>query len=399
MNFDTRIALFHTSFKVFGGAEEYFMYLLKVLISFGFYIDVYTLDNRNFNKLCRISGSNVRFFTIKPFANVYKFFGYESIYDFIFYSYSFSRFFNVVKKKYSLTINGKANEVPIEADICVVHYPLGYMLYHWDRVPLGAGVDPKYTSSNFFWKLYIQPFRIWFYRLSRRLKYCRVVVVNSRWVAGLLRELGGIDSVVVYPPIKNLGVCVKGVEKKNVIVTVSRFDPSKRLEGVLYVAGRIPEARFVLIGRVEDITSYRYYSYLRGLIEKFDLRNVYLLPNLGEEAKNAILSKAKIYFHPTIGEHFGIAVLEGLVRGAIPVVHRYSGSCTDIVRGGEYGYCYSTYKEAVKIIRYILHHDVQPSGIRNLENLLSEFSYDTFRRKFSRIINTLLEEKSCQRDS
>jgi hypothetical protein len=76
------------------------------------------------------------------------------IYDLIFDTYSLSRILKYERLDADIVINTKANEVPLEADVCVVHYPLGFTLYFWDRVPPGAGIDPKYVN-NLSWKLYI----------------------------------------------------------------------------------------------------------------------------------------------------------------------------------------------------------------------------------------------------
>jgi len=235
------------------------------------------------------------------------------MYDLIFDTYYLSKVIRLEASSTDVTINTKASEVPLEADVCVVHYPLGFALYYWNRVLLGAGVDPKYVSSM-FWKFYVQPFREWFYRLSDKgLRRCRAIVVNSKWTANLLEELGGLRSVVIYPPVDLTRFKPSiGVAKENIVVTVSRFDPSKNLEATLYIAKRIPHAKFVVVGRVSDRASYAYYRHIEKLRGRLKLSNLHLLPNLSEDVMKSILLRAKVYFHPTIGEHFGISVLEAL---------------------------------------------------------------------------------------
>jgi len=380
-----KATVIHPSFANFGGAELYAINVVKVLVEMGFSVKVYTLEEGDLLRYIGKLARSVKCIAVRPLLKT------SSFYDILLNAYSFLKVKRFVDFNSNIVINTKANEVPVEADVCVVHYPLGYALYHWDRVPLGAGVDPKYVSG-LFWRLYIQPFRVLFYRISRRLKSCKAIVTNSRWTAQLLKELGGMDSTVVYPPvdIDNPDLRTEEKGRESLVVTVSRFDPSKTLEAVLYVAKHVPEAKFVLMGRVSDEASYRYYHRMKSLRDGFSLRNVYLLPNLGDDAKKRILSKAKVYFHPTIGEHLGVAVLEGLAHGAIPVVHSFSGACIDIVRDSRYGYCYSTYKEAASIIENIIRYDMQPPSRNSLKSLLSEFSYETLRTRFSSLIKDVL---------
>ena len=377
-----KAVIVHRSFDILGGAELYALDVIRVLAGLGFDTRVYTLSMRG--SIDRLTPrGKVRFVLVRSHLRT------GSIYDLVLDTYNLSRALRHVGSDADIVVNSKANEIPLEADVCVVHYPLGFALHFWDRVPLGAGVDPKYVNS-LFWKIYIQMFREWFYELSvRGLRRCRVIVANSRWTAKLLEELSGLSSVVIYPPInlkyfKPLG----GVSKENMVVTISRFEPSKNIEAVLHVARGVRHAKFVVIGRVRDRASYTYYKSLEKLGERLGLSNLYLLPNLSEEAKRSFLSRAKVYFHPTIGEHFGISVLEALASGIIPVVSAFSGSCTDIVKSVGYGYCYNSYAEALEIIKELIsRRELEAPDNESLDKVLSTFSFEEFKKRFTDVIN------------
>jgi len=380
-----KVAIIHRSFDVLGGAELYALDVIRVLTGLGFDTRVYTLSVRG--SVDRITPpGRVRFVLVRPLLRT------GSIYDFVLDTYNLSRALKLKGSDVDIVVNTKASETPLEADVCVVHYPLGIALHFWDRVPLGAGVDPKYVNS-LFWKLYIQPFRGLFYELSNRsLCRCRVIVANSRWTAKLLEELSGLSSVVIYPPI-NIEYLKPpvGVSKENMVVTISRFEPSKNIEAVLHIAKIVQHAKFVVIGRVSDRASHTYYKSLEKLKERLGLSNLYLLPNLGEDAKRFILSRAKVYFHPTIGEHFGISVLEALALGATPVVSVFSGSCTDIVENVGYGYCYNSYAEALEIIKDLVsRRELEVPDAERLSKVLSMFSFEEFSRRFTEVINRVL---------
>lgn len=384
-----RVIVIHRSFNILGGAELYSFNVIRILASLGFSTKVYTLGmSSSISKL--VFSDRIKFMLVKPLLRT------GGIYDLIFDTYSLSRILKYERLDADMVINTKANEVPLEADVCVVHYPLGFTLYFWDRVPPGAGIDPKYVNS-LSWKLYIQPFREWFYMFSdRNLRRCRIIVANSRWTAKLLEKLGGLDSMVIYPPIDPEYLRLRtGVSKENVVVTISRFDPSKGIEAVLYMAKDIPQAKFIVIGRVSDRTSYNYYKSIKMLREKLGLSNLYLFPNLSEEAKRSILSRAKVYFHPAVGEHFGISVLEALASGAIPIVNKFSGSCIDIVEGSGYGFCYNSYAEALEIIKDMLSkEEFEAFNAEMLGKVLSKFSFEEFSKRFAEVIYRITRGKT-----
>lgn len=389
-----RVAVIHPSFSVYGGAEEYAVQVIRALSDLGHHVEVYLLSSKGLDRVKELADVCVRFFVLKPrLASIKR---VRTIYDFVIDTYVLCRCLEDLSLRYDLIVNTKANEVPIRADVCVVHYPLGFALYHWDRVFLGTGVDPKYASS-LFWKLYIQPFRILFYRLSQGIKKCKVVVSNSSWTAELLRDLAGIESIVVYPPLDVCSADSKDIreysKKLNLVVTISRFDPSKRLEAVLFVAKHVPKAHFLIIGRVDDEEALSYFRKLIKLRNILSLNNVMFIPNASNKIKQSLLSKAKVYFHPAIGEHFGISVVEALARGCVPVVHRFSGSCKDIVVNSKYGFCYDTYSEAAIIIKKIIDKDITIEGV---ENHLEKFTYKVFTEKIQQVVRYALRKKETR---
>lgn len=59
-----------------------------------------------------------------------------------------------------------------------------------------------------------------------------------------------------------------------------------------------------------------------------------------------LLGKSSVYVHPTIGEHFGIAVVEAMTAGLPVIVHRSGSPYHDIIaRRGKYGLHYISIAE------------------------------------------------------
>jgi len=108
---------------------------------------------------------------------------------------------------------------------------------------------------------------------------------------------------------------------------------------------------------------------------------------LSEDLKVRLLSKAKVYLHTMKYEHFGIAVVEAMAAGSIPIVHRYSGSWVDVVSRLEENirYSYTDYGECADIILRAL-SDWTPEKAKILSAYTERFNYENFKNSFSSII-------------
>lgn len=74
--------------------------------------------------------------------------------------------------------------------------------------------------------------------------------------------------------------------------------------------------------------------------------NVKIIPNPTEEQKVELFSKASVYLHTYMKEHYGIAVAEAIYFGCVPVVPKFGGPWIDITNSGEFGLGYGDYAEA-----------------------------------------------------
>ena len=66
------------------------------------------------------------------------------------------------------------------------------------------------------------------------------------------------------------------------------------------------------------------------------------------------MSISKVILHSRLYEHFGMAVVEGMAAGLVPVIHRSGGAWTDVIEYGRYGFGYVSINEAVKYIEKAL---------------------------------------------
>ncbi len=69
-----------------------------------------------------------------------------------------------------------------------------------------------------------------------------------------------------------------------------------------------------------------YFHFLGNLIKEWDIDNyVILKPNASLDELFKIIRRAKIYFHPKSGEHFGISIAESMAAGLAPIVPNIGG--------------------------------------------------------------------------
>ena len=120
---------------------------------------------------------------------------------------------------------------------------------------------------------------------------------------------------VVYPPV-NLGrfAAMRGRPKERRVATTGRFSPEKRHESAVRVMRRAG-ARWDAVGNARLQFQQAHLKRLRGMAGP----NMHFHVNASEEELDGVLGGAKVYLHPR-PESFGIAVVEAVAAGCIPVV-------------------------------------------------------------------------------
>jgi glycosyltransferase involved in cell wall biosynthesis len=132
-------------------------------------------------------------------------------------------------------------------------------------------------------------------------------------------------------------------------------------------------------------------------MDKLRLRNVELKPNLPRSQLRELLSKALFYLHPEFTEHFGIAVIEAMSAGCIPIVYRDGGAWHDAVSKVSEKLGYSNIGDVPKIVRQIEKERQLQEELRKRSIEVSKtFSYDNFKRSIVEKINYILKIKKMK---
>jgi glycosyltransferase involved in cell wall biosynthesis len=103
----------------------------------------------------------------------------------------------------------------------------------------------------------------------------------------------------------------------------------------------------------------------------------------------SIIRESRVYFHPMVGEHFGMAVVEAMVAGLIPVVPNEGGPAEFIPQQ----YHYNTIEQAAEIITYLFNHLSNTEQIK-ISDDVNKFSNSHYIKGFQTILNELLSHTS-----
>lgn len=159
------------------------------------------------------------------------------------------------------------------------------------------------------------------------------ILVNSRNVQVTLNKLFGIQSIVLYPPVKtSFGVIIK--RNPTYFVVVSRLDSTKGIELAIQACNHLGYS-LKIVGKSNDDA---YEAYLRGIAGK----NVEFLGLLSDEEIVKVYQYAKAFLFTARNEDFGIAPLEALAAG-VPVVSFYGGGPKETLVDGQTGVFFYNY--------------------------------------------------------
>ncbi len=370
-----KVCVIHNALNNVGGGERVCLAVIEALKSMGLEVTLITIEPTDWRLVQKIMRNIIRpdvEISVLPFR----------IRTFAIYLRLLSFLRLVAKKKLcDLIINTHGDVLPISADIIYMHYPTFAIVRK-------SPVNIKY-SKNTFWRLYFWPYERALNWLGRRMKW-KVLLTNSEFSRRAIKRYLGVDAIVIHPPVEINGFlkATNNMERENTVVLCGRYHPSKNYEFALQVASKLPNVKFVIIGTSEGKVSDAYFSKLYRMKKRLRLKNVRLLRNVPRDYQIEIYSRARIFMHTMRGEHFGIAVVEGMAAGLVPLVHKSGGAWLDIVDQGKYGLGYENVDEAIEAIEY---------GIKNYSWLREKaikrarmFSKNIFLKKFMRIVEMVL---------
>lgn len=288
------------------------------------------------------------------------------VYQRLVYSYFF---FKKLLREHELdfvVVTGGSTLVPkemAERTIVYVHYPVDLEVEH-----------KRYVNSSKK-KIYIMPWKF----ISKNLDYIKksTIITNSNYTRNAIRAAWGMDSAVIYPPCPQYSFPL--TEKQDIVCSLGRFTPEKEYETILKVAERMPQTRFELVGGVTPDKV----SYLESL-RKMAPANVVFHVNASLQEKMDVLKRSKVLLHAFVGEHFGIALVEAMSAGIIPVTHNSGAAKEDNLI--EERFRYETAEQALAAVKAAL----DSWGLQKAEQLresAKRFSSESFQENVKAFIS------------
>lgn len=190
-------------------------------------------------------------------------------------------------------------------------------------------------------------------------------LANSRFTADWVERLWGVPSRVLHPPVQMSDVITSGERR---VLSVGRFfDPTfghcKKQNVLMDAWERLEDAEELggwslqMIGGADGASR----DFVLDLRRRARGRRVDIAVNAPRTVLLDALASASILWHaaghgedaevhPDRFEHFGIAVVEAMSAGIVPVVHAAAGPI-EIVRDGIDGRWWRTVDELVEITR------------------------------------------------
>jgi len=235
-----------------------------------------------------------------------------------------------------------------------------------------------------------------------KLQKVRTVIVNSEFTKRFIDKKFHINSTILYPPL-NLPV-IKPRKKEKIILNVGRFGirnagSSYKKQEVLaktfqqMVKRGLKDWKLIFIMSVSESE--------QGKAETFaqshgDIPiNIIMNPDL--RVVSDMYNQASLYWHaagfgedlekyPDRAEHFGIATVEAMSYGVVPVVINAGGQ-PEIVTDGENGYLWRTTDELIdKSMRLITDPKLRETIAERAEKRSEAFDIKHFNASLEKIV-------------
>jgi glycosyltransferase involved in cell wall biosynthesis len=236
-------------------------------------------------------------------------------------------------------------------------------------------------------------------RLKARL--VNQVICNSKFTNKFALSQIGEKCVVVYPPV-DIEKFSPNEPKENIILTVGRFDNilnSKNQDILIELFKTLSQHnrswKFILAGgSLESPASNSFLQHLRSISEGYPIEFV-VNPKFSE--LKAIYEKSKIYWHaagfgidqiahPENTEHFGMAPVEAMASGLVPVVVN-KGGLGEIIQDHECGLLWDTDKDLLSYTQNLID---SPDLLKSMSNSAVTRSKQFSKESFISHINPFL---------
>ncbi|MGC2571499.1 MAG: glycosyltransferase [Candidatus Nitrosopolaris sp.] len=221
------------------------------------------------------------------------------------------------------------------------------------------------------------------------------VITNSEFSKMAISSALGLDNIcTLSPPIdidtfRNVTLANQDNKVKDIILVIARMAPHKKIENAIRLAKILKDKNIgkgmKIVGNLYEYY-FDYYLKIKQLVLDLGL-NDYITFEINANLNKllSIMQESRVYFHPMVGEHFGMAVVEAMAAGLITIVPSIGGPAEFVPQQ----YQFNTVEHAAEIITDVFNH-VPKTGRIKVNNEINKFSNSHFIEGFQTILNELL---------
>jgi glycosyltransferase involved in cell wall biosynthesis len=228
-------------------------------------------------------------------------------------------------------------------------------------------VDGVRRAKKLLWGK--QPSRDWFFALGSS-------------ILRDIRKRGYNNSSIAFPPCR---VSFRPrFPKKKQVIQAARIIPDKRLELYFEIASRLPDYRFILVGKNDQLSDSAFPGYAKRILSRLP-RNVIYVDALMRD-RPELLEESKIYLYTGNEPGIGLAMVEAMAAGCVPFSPVEVGAA-DVLRVSGVGELYRTIDEAVAKISILMERELDHEEINTISESADRFSSEAFKKWIKQITN------------
>jgi len=406
------VLIVHDDLNVCGGSERLAVTTIETLAQIGFNVDLATFTIPDVAKVQRQFGINVTGSIRKiHFTNLYSVLNMEGVlldvntdsYDIVMNTHADLLPFYEKHNDNDIAIKGKKSKI----NLTYCHYPLlPYQIRNGLYKTFLEKCIPDISSFSLD-KLFAKASSQYNLMMNNN-----TIITNSTFSAKAIKQLyHNVDPIVISPPVDTDKFCKANLsyrssydKKQNMLLVVSRFSADKEIENAITLAnllkdkclrGKIQKIKMVIAGNFSEL-NYKYVRFLEKMILDYGLQDyVELVFGASFDRLLDLMKKSKVYFHPLAGEPFGIAILEAMASGLIPVVPTIGGSSEFVPSE----YQYDTIQQAEDIIANILNEINYDNALVRSEkiiNIASKFSIENYKKNLNNITDYVIKTSKVE---
>ena len=209
-------------------------------------------------------------------------------------------------------------------------------------------------------------------------------LANSTFIAGRIRQVHNVDSVILYPPVPGVFPNVPWEQRVPGFVAVGRIHRCKRWDMAVAILDEVRrrgcDVSLTLIGHLDEAQILSQLEALQATRPWFRILN-----DLSRQELAAEVARHRYGIHTMQDEHFGMAPAEIQRAGCIVFVHN-SGGPVEIVGGDERLLFNGVDDAADKIVRVLRDPQVEADLRRHVAAQRERFTAQAFCESLREIV-------------